>query len=159
MVEGYTARIAAPFAVLGIRTSGGCLTQIEYLPRSAATLQPVDAFATEVCRQLEAYLDDPQFRFDLPVWLRGTQFQQRVWAAVREIPVGLAMSYADVARRVDSAPRAVGTACGANRLPLIIPCHRVVASGGIGGFMHSRTGPGIQIKRWLLRHEGAVLER
>jgi methylated-DNA-[protein]-cysteine S-methyltransferase len=63
------------------------------------------------------------------------------------------MSYLQVARTIGSAPRPVGTACGANRVPLLVPCHRVVASGGIGGFMNARKGPGIDIKRWLLRHE------
>jgi methylated-DNA-[protein]-cysteine S-methyltransferase len=62
----------------------------------------------------------------------------------------------DIARRLATAPRPVGGACGANRIPLVIPCHRVVASDGIGGFMHARRGPGIEIKRWLLRHEGVT---
>ena len=67
MLETYTARMASPYAVLGVRTEGEWLTGIEYLPVGAATLEPLDAFAREVCRQLTAYLDDPDFRFDLPV--------------------------------------------------------------------------------------------
>ena len=69
---------------------------------------------------------------------------------------GATRSYLEVAQQIGSAPRPVGTACGANRIPLLIPCHRVVGSSGLGGFMHSRGGKPLEIKRWLLRHEGAV---
>jgi methylated-DNA-[protein]-cysteine S-methyltransferase len=157
MLEPYSARMAAPFAVLGVRTAGACLTGIDYLPQGAATLAPLDAFSAEVCRQLQAYLDDPDFRLDLPYDNPGSGYQQRVWDAIRRIPRGQTLSYAEVAGRIGSAPRPVGMACGANRVPLLIPCHRVVGSGGIGGFMHSRGGRAIEIKRWLLRHEGARL--
>ncbi len=149
-----TARLATPFAVLGIHTAGENLTRIEYLPKGAATLAPVDRFAERVCRQIERYLDDPEYRFNLPFSYRGTDFQCRVWRAIHAIPSGRTLTYLDVARQLRTAPRPVGGACGANRIPLVIPCHRVLASGGIGGFMRSRRGPGIEIKRWLLKHEG-----
>jgi methylated-DNA-[protein]-cysteine S-methyltransferase len=147
--------MAAPFAVLGIRTAGATLAGIDYLPKGAATLDPLDRMAERVCRQIERYLDDPEHRFDLQFDYRGTEFQCRVWRAIRAIPSGRTLTYLDVARRLRTAPRPVGGACGANRIPLVIPCHRVLGSGGIGGFMHMRRGPGIEIKRWLLRHEGA----
>jgi methylated-DNA-[protein]-cysteine S-methyltransferase len=154
MLETYTARMAAPYAVLGVRTRGEWLTGIDYLPAGAATLAPLDAFARKVCRQLSAYLEDPDFRFDLPYLAEGTAYQARVWERVQSIPRGQTRSYLDIARELRSAPRPVGMACSANRIPLVIPCHRVVASRGIGGFMHSRGGHAIEIKRWLLRHEG-----
>jgi len=156
VLEGYSARMRVPFAVLAIRTRREQLAEIEYLPAAAATLKPVDAFAREVCRQLLAYFRDPDFSFDLPREAYGTQYQQRVWQAVCAIPRGSTSSYLEVARQIGSAPRPVGTACGANRIPLLIPCHRVVASSGLGGFMHSRTGQPLEIKRWLLRHESAL---
>jgi len=156
MLDAFSARLPAPFAVLGIRTRGERLTGIDYLPREAATLRPVDAFAAEVCRQLTGYLSDPGIPLDLPLDEAGTQFQQRVWDAVRRIGCGSTMSYLQVARQIGSAPRPVGTACGANRIPLLIPCHRVVGSNGLGGFMHSRKGKALEIKHWLLRHEGAI---
>jgi methylated-DNA-[protein]-cysteine S-methyltransferase len=155
LLEGYSARLRAPFAVLAICTRRERLTEIEYLPATVATLKPVDAFAREVCRQLLAYFHDADFRFDLPCENHGTEYQQRVWQAVRTIPRGSTMSYQDVARAIGSAPRPVGTACGANRIPLLVPCHRVVASSGLGGFMHARAGQPLEIKRWLLRHERA----
>jgi methylated-DNA-[protein]-cysteine S-methyltransferase len=154
VLDSYQAKFATPFAVLGIRTAGDRLTGIEYFPREVATLAPLSRCAERVCRQIERYLDDPGFRFDLPFDYRGTEFQCRVWRAVHAIPSGRTLTYVDIARRLGTAPRPVGGACGANRIPLVIPCHRVVASDGIGGFMHARRGPGIEIKRWLLRHEG-----
>ena len=154
LLEPFHTRLRTPFAVLGIRTAGSVLAEITYLPRDAATLDPVNRLAGEVCRQLERYIENPRFRFDLPVAPAGTEFQQRVWEAIGAIPCGRTLTYLDVARQVGSAPRPVGGACGANRIPLVIPCHRVVASHGIGGFMHARGGEPIWIKQWLLRHEG-----
>ena len=153
--ELFDAKLGTPFAVLGIRTAGDLVTRIEYLPRGAATLAPTNKLAAKVCRQIDKYLDDPEFKFDLPFEFRGTAFQQRVWRAIHAIPSGKTLTYLEVAQQLKSAPRPVGGACGANRLPLVIPCHRVVASGGIGGFMHARAGEPIQIKQWLLRHENA----
>ena len=155
MLENYTAKLAAPFAVLGIRTAGELLTGIDYLPRSVATLAPINRLAAKVCRQIERYLDDPEFQFDLPFEFVGTAFQQRVWREICAIPSGRTLTYLDVARQLKSAPRPVGGACGANRIPLVIPCHRVVASNGLGGFMRTRGGLPLEIKKWLLRHEGA----
>ena len=153
LLESFQAKLAAPFAVLGVRTIGERVAGIEYLPRGAATLKPQNPFAREVCRQLSAYLKKPSFEFDLPFEYDGTDYQKKVWKAVHAIPSGSVLSYRDVARKIGSAPRPVGTACGANLVPLLIPCHRVVASGGIGGFMHSRRGAPIDVKRWLLHHE------
>jgi methylated-DNA-[protein]-cysteine S-methyltransferase len=151
----YHARLAAPFAVLGIRTRGALLCEIVYLPRGAATLPPQNALAEKTCRQIERYIDDADFRFSLPFDFDGSAFRQRVWRAICAIPRGRTLTYGELARSIGSAPRAVGGACGDNRIPLVIPCHRVVASGGIGGFMHARGGAPIAIKQWLLAHEQA----
>jgi methylated-DNA-[protein]-cysteine S-methyltransferase len=156
LLESFDAKLSTPFAVLGIHAAGEALTGIEYLPRGVATLAPTTKFAAKVCRQIERYLDDPEFRFDLPFEFIGTAFQRRVWQAICAIPSGSTLSYLDVARQLNSAPRPVGGACGANRIPLVIPCHRVVASGGIGGFMNARSGAPLEIKKWLLRHENAA---
>jgi methylated-DNA-[protein]-cysteine S-methyltransferase len=156
LLEGCSARLASPYAVLAIYTRREELITIEYLPRNAATLKPIHAFAREVCRQLDAYFRDPDFRFDLPCAHYGTAYQHRVWEAVRAIPRGSTRSYAQLARDIGSAPRPVGTACGANRLPLLVPCHRVLGSNGLGGFMHVRKGEPLDIKRWLLKHEHAL---
>ena len=153
LLESWQAKMEAPFAVIGVRTIGERLVRIEYLPRGAAPLKPQTPFAKEVCRQLKAYLRDPNFEFNLTVDYHGTDFQAKVWRAVRAIPVGSVLSYLQVAKTVGSAPRPVGTACGANLIPILIPCHRVVGSKGIGGFMNARRGAPIDVKRWLLNHE------
>jgi methylated-DNA-[protein]-cysteine S-methyltransferase len=155
MLEVFQAKLATPFAVLGIRVVGERLTGIEYLPVGVATLAPLTPLAERVCRQLERYLDDPQYRFDLPFDYVGTPFQCRVWQAISEIKPGSTMAYIDIARQLRTAPRPVGGACGANRLPILIPCHRVVAAHGLGGFMNARAGVPLDIKQWLLQHEGA----
>jgi methylated-DNA-[protein]-cysteine S-methyltransferase len=151
----YAAKIRTPFAVLGVTTHEGAVTSLGYLPLTERALAPRDRTAEAVARAIEAYLRDPEYRFAVPLAPRGTPFQQRVWAALAQIPLGQSRTYGEVARIVGSAPRAVGQACGANRIALIIPCHRVVgAQGSLGGFMNAEDGDPIAIKRWLLRHEG-----
>ncbi|MBI2294933.1 MAG: methylated-DNA--[protein]-cysteine S-methyltransferase [Betaproteobacteria bacterium] len=154
MLEAFQAKFPAPFAVLGICTAGERLTDIEYLPRGVATLAPLNRLAERVCRQVERYLDDPEFRFHLPFEYHGTGFQCRVWRAISGIPSGSTLTYVAIARRLGTTPRPVGGACGANRIPLVIPCHRVLGSNGLGGFMNARSGFPLEVKRWLLRHEG-----
>jgi methylated-DNA-[protein]-cysteine S-methyltransferase len=151
----YTAKMRAPFAVLGIRTDQGAVTGIEYLPASERLLAPTDALAARACRQIERYLADPQFRFGLPLAPAGTVFRRQVWDTLAQIPVGESRTYGELARQLHTAPRAVGGACGANPIALVIPCHRVVGThGSLGGFMGVTDGDPIAIKRWLLAHEG-----
>ena len=152
--RGYDACLATPFAVLGIRTGHDCVTGIEYLPLGAPTLAPVNALARFCCRELERYVKNPRHRFTMPVRQSGTDFQSRVWECISAIPLGDTRTYKDIALEIGTSARAVGNACGANSLPIVVPCHRVLATGGIGGFMHSRGGFPLQIKRWLLQHEG-----
>jgi methylated-DNA-[protein]-cysteine S-methyltransferase len=154
-IERHAARIAAPFAVLGIRTDRNSVTGIEYLPRGGPTLAPRDRVAEHAVRQIERYLADPQFRFTLPLAPAGTPFRERVRGALERIPIGESRTYGELARLLHTAPRAVGGACGANNIALVVPCHRVVGSqGALGGFMHAVEGDPIAIKRWLLAHEG-----
>ena len=165
----WAARLRTPFAVLGVRTDGCAVTHLTYLPRDERAQAPADAVAAKLALEIERYLADPEFRFTVPLAPAGTPFQQRVWQALGAIAPGQSRTYGEVARMVRSAPRAVGQACGANRIALVIPCHRVVAAmGSLGGFMGvagattgaSRSdaaveeGSPIAIKRWLLRHEG-----
>jgi len=104
------------------------------------------------------YLEKPNHPFNLAKYLpietlKGTDYQKRVWQAIVGIPVGQTISYTDIAITLHSSPRAVANACGANSLPILIPCHRVVAKHGIGGFMRGNAD-GLIIKQWLLNHEG-----
>lgn len=154
-MKNYDARIVAPFGALGVVTDGDALVGIDFLPRATPALAPRNHLAAETCRQLEAYLADPDFRFDLPLRLAGTPHQRRVWEALLAIPRGRPSSYGELARALSSAPRAVGQACGANPLPVVVPCHRVLARNGLGGFMNSGEADPLAIKRWLLDHERA----
>lgn len=108
----------------------------------------------EACRQLQAYFDGERPAFDLPLQPHGTAFQQRVWAALRDIPAGETRSYGGIAQLLGSSARAVGQANGANPLPVLIPCHRVVAAGGaLGGYSGAL---GTETKRFLLDHEARL---
>ena len=151
----WSATFAAPFATLGIRTEGEALAALSYLPQGERLVAPSNATAARVVRELERYLEDAEFRFTIPLAPRGTDFQQRVWTAIRAIPLRESRTYGEIARAVRTAPRAIGQACGANPIALVIPCHRVVGSqGSLGGFMGVTAGDPIAIKRWLLTHEG-----
>lgn len=155
-VTHFDALHRTPFAVLGISTDGDSVTGIDYLPADARTRDAGNALAREVVHQVERYLADPGFRFDLPLKISGSEFRKRVWEVMCTIPAGQTLTYGDVAKRLDSAARAVGGACGDNRIPLIIPCHRIVAQNGIGGFMHTTGKRELNIKRWLLAHESGA---
>jgi len=155
----FQAKLRAPFGLLGIRTSNGEVAEIVFIGAAGSTLAPQDRVAERACAQVERYVDDPEFRFDLPLAASGTLFQRRVWRKISAIEPGRTRSYGELARELQSAPRAVGQACGANPLPLVVPCHRVLAAGGIGGFAHSEGGFHLKVKRWLLAHEGTSSAR
>lgn len=151
--SNHQAIVAAPGFALGVRCRDDEVTAIEFLepqPEQA----PTTPLAAEAVRQLRAYLNDPGFAFDLPLRPAGTAFQRQVWAEIRNIPPGETHTYGQLAKSLKNAPRAVGQACGANPYPVIVPCHRVVASGGgLGGFARERGGFLLDVKRWLLLHE------
>ncbi|AOK30452.1 MULTISPECIES: methylated-DNA--[protein]-cysteine S-methyltransferase [Burkholderia] len=150
----FNAVIDAPFGKVGIRTDASVVREIVYLPESMKNAAPDTAPAKRAVRQIERYFERASARFDLPLAQVGTPFQHRVWDAISAIPPGIVLTYGQLAKQIGSAPRAVGQACGSNYFPLVIPCHRVVASSGIGGFANHDDGYFLQIKRWLLAHEG-----
>lgn len=149
----YDVVVAFPRMKVAVRTRDGRVTDICYLPPSTKVLSPRTPLAEQAAQQLEAYLADPDTRFDLPLAIEGTPFQRRLWAALCEIPRGETLTYGELAKRLEGEARAVGQACGDNRLPIVIPCHRVVAANGIGGFAHATGGYLLEAKRWLLAHE------
>ena len=155
----FSAIVGAPFGAVGVRTEAGQLRELVYLPPHFSEKNATDAVADAACRQVARYLVDPDFAFDLPLAAVGSPFQQRVWAALSDIARGSVRTYGQVASHIGSAPRAVGQACGANWFPLVIPCHRVIATGGLGGFSNQDDEHGFHlgVKRWLLTHEGAAL--
>lgn len=157
---GWDAVIAFPKMKVAVVTRGAKVAEIRYLPPEAETQAPSNPLAERAVRQLERYREDPDARFDLPLLVEGSEFQRRIWDALCEIPRGRTLTYGELARRLGGdgveMPRAVGQACGDNKLPIIIPCHRVVAASGIGGFAHSTGGYLLEAKRWLLMHESSA---
>ena len=150
----FSAVLPAPTFALGVRCNDNEITEIVYLEPQAA-LMPQSLLAKETVRQLCAYLKDPQFVFSLPLAPTGTAFQRRVWQGISAIHSGKTRTYGELAAAIHSGPRAVGNACGANPYPLVVPCHRVVAANrGLGGFARQRGGFLLEVKRWLLAHEG-----
>ena len=152
----YTAKVRMPFCVLGVREGRGGIVGIDYLPSRTETLPALTAVARRAQREFEAYADDAAHVIDVPWSIAASEFETAVWEAIRQIPAGQVGTYGDIAKRVRSIARAVGGACGRNPLPLVIPCHRVVAAGGLGGFMGGRDDDPLAIKRWLLTHEGVL---
>jgi len=148
----FDAVIKAPFGAVGISIQG-MQVAIELLSAKHKIKPSEDKIVNRVAKQIEAYFADAHNEFNLPLIYKGTPFQRRVWQAISAIPRGQVLTYGEIAHQIGSGPRAVANACGANNLPLVIPCHRVVAKNGLGGFMQGDPN-GLKIKKWLLKHEG-----
>ena len=159
LLDKYNARLKAPFATLGIIASDTHLLHIHFLPMDVTSKAPTSNTVAHLASvQLMGYIDNPDFEFDLPLKLAGSKHQLDVWQAMRKIASGKTRTYGELSNSVDSSPRAVGTACGQNPLPIVVPCHRVVAVNGLGGFMGGKQSDSLTIKRWLLAHEGSRKE-
>lgn len=150
----YDAILPAPFGALGVRLLDTALAGLDFLPPNTPLRPCGSAAVHRVAHELEAYYADPHHVWKLVLAPAGTPYRQRVWQALTTIQAGSTRTYGDVARELGSSPRAVGQAVGDNPIPILIPCHRVLAAHGLGGFMHGTTGFSMDVKRWLLRHEG-----
>ncbi len=152
------ALIEAPFGTVRITLQSTAVSRIELL-ESRCGPQPIPEGKAicQVIDQLEGYFSDSHFRFTVPLMVQGTQYRQRVWQALTDIGAGQTLTYGALARQLESAPRPIGGACRANPIALIVPCHRVVAANGAGGFAGERNGWPVRIKEWLLHHEGAAI--
>ncbi|WP_166416761.1 methylated-DNA--[protein]-cysteine S-methyltransferase [Cochlodiniinecator piscidefendens] len=139
-----------PIGHLGLVEKNGAITQLLWDAKPKGEL-------TEVLRaglaQLDAYFAGTLTQFDLPMWVEGTNFQRVVCDAMFAIPFGETLTYGDIAKQIGASAQAVGNACGANPIPVIIPCHRVLGAQNLGGF--SGAG-GVEMKVTLLKHEGAA---
>lgn len=147
-----------PRMKVGVVTRNERVVEIHYLPPAHRDIPARNALAARAAEQLERYREDPDARFDLPLAVEGTALQRAVWDAMCAIPRGRTRTYGELARELGADARAIGQACGDNRLPIVIPCHRVVAADGIGGFGHAKRGYLLEAKRWLLMHEAPAFE-
>ncbi len=143
-----TATIQTPLGPISVREAGGTIAALGWhaADREATPLE------AEALRQLAAYFAGTLTRFDLPLDF-GTGFNAQVRRAMFAIPQGETRTYGDLARDLNAPAQAIGQACGANALPIIIPCHRILGAHSLGGF--SAKG-GVETKVWLLKHEGAA---
>lgn len=144
--------MASPVGKLGIGVESGSLVAIDILSPSVPAMPPSVPLAEQVVSAINPYFQDPWLPTELPLAAKGTAFQRRVWDFINTIAVGETMSYGEVARRLHTSARAVGCACRTNPIPILVPCHRVVAAHGLGGYMGDRDAF-TDLKRWLLEHE------
>jgi methylated-DNA-[protein]-cysteine S-methyltransferase len=151
---GRTQRsLRTPVGTLRVTASEHGITAIDRVTKMTAQngSSAAQRHADRAIRELRQYFAGTRRCFTVPLDLVGTPFQERAWAAMRKIPYGRTISYAQQARsmRTPRAVRAVGSANGANPIPIIVPCHRVIASdGSLGGY-----ALGLRMKQWLLAHE------
>jgi methylated-DNA-[protein]-cysteine S-methyltransferase len=155
MIMDYTAVIPAPFGAVGIKIEDDFLVGLHLLPVTMPERYSEHWFAKDVVSQIKRYLADPRVALNIPYAVKGTPYQRRVWKAIADLPSGYTLTYGELADKVGSGARAVANVCGANQVPLLIPCHRIVAKGGLGGFMQGKEN-GLLVKKWLLDHEKAA---
>jgi len=141
---------------LGIRVQEDNLREIAFVSESVPLKSPGSVGVKNVVSQLNAYFFEPDYRFSLALLPEGTPFQKRVWKMLRRCPTGKVWSYGELAKKLNSGPRAVGNACRYNPIPIIVPCHRIVSAKGIGGYSGETAGNYLTIKQWLLHHESAI---
>jgi len=152
--EKFDVIVPAPFGPVGVYAQGMHI-RIMFLESMMPIKDAPNPLAAKVGQHIQDYLNNPQKEFNLPLVYKGTPYQRSVWAAIAAIPMGQTKTYGEIAGDIDSCPRAVAGAWGANPLPIFVPCHRVVAKDDIGGFIQGKEN-GIAIKQWLLEHEGAI---
>ena len=147
------AAILSPLGPLTLFEDEGALVAIEFGSAGGGASSPL---LEDAVQQLHAYFDARLEVFPLPLAPRGTPFQQKLWKRLSSIPYGEVRCYGELARSLGVSARSVGRGCGANPIPIVIPCHRVVAAGGrLGGYSG---GDGPATKRALLALEGAPLD-
>lgn len=159
-MPAYATVIATPIpdVRLGLIFAGEHISEIDFVGSKQHYVLSNLVAVQYVISQLQEYFLDPKAMFSLELEVSGTPFQKRVWRQLQRIPAGETRTYGELAKRMHTSPRAVGAACRSNPLPVIIPCHRVVAANGMGGFMGKQSGRAMMIKQWLLRHEGVDVD-
>ena len=148
------AVIDTPFDCrLGLGFSSVALTSVDFLPVDTPLHRGSSRLARRVAAQIDSYFLDARVPLRVPIQWNGTVFRRRVWRALLDIPPGQVKTYGQLAIELGSSARAVGGACRQNPMPLVVPCHRVVAADGDGGFCGALDGPWLQLKQGLLKHE------
>lgn len=150
----YQASVKTPFAHIALLLDGDELLEIDFIAAQARAITPQTLQAKKMVEQIQAYCQHRVRNFTVKLRLQGTPFQQSVWRELQKIPFGQVNTYGELAKKLKTSPRAVGNACRQNPVPLIVPCHRIIAATGIGGYAGKTSGQVHSIKRELLQHEG-----
>ncbi|MEO1505221.1 MAG: methylated-DNA--[protein]-cysteine S-methyltransferase [Pseudomonadota bacterium] len=148
----FRATAPSPFGLLEITERNDAIVRLTW-PARGPEVEPPTPLLEAATRQLQEYFDGRRQDFDLPLRVEAAEFERAVCEQMRAIPFGETRTYGDIAKALATAAQPVGRACGANPIPIIIPCHRVLGADGLGGF--SASG-GVEDKVWLLKHEGAA---
>lgn len=151
----YDGVLSTSIGHLGLLLKENQLVGIHFLPTDFSISESQNPIVTKIITQLQSYFKNANHSFDLPLQLEGTPFQQKVWKKLTEIPMSETRTYGELAKALNTAPRAIGQACRTNPIPIIIPCHRVVANTSLGGYSGQTQGELLQRKKWLLQHENA----
>lgn len=154
-IEAQFFSYDSPLSRLYLTVSDQKVIKLEYEPEVVGIFnrQLVDG---DIKTWLDKYFSGKRPQNTLTIHMQGTEFQKKVWNAMLSIPYGETRTYGEVSKAIQSAPRAVGQACKRNHIPILIPCHRIVAMHSVGGYEGSTTGQQINRKHWLLDHEKSV---
>jgi methylated-DNA-[protein]-cysteine S-methyltransferase len=148
-----TAVIASPLGKLGLAFCEEKLSYLCLMADDSELLPITTSYGKQIIESLALYFKNPHHAIKPNYHLNGSSFQLRIWQALQNIPCGQTLTYGELAKQLKTSPRAVGQACKTNPIPILIPCHRVVAANGAGGYAGKRVGRMLDMKLWLLEHE------
>lgn len=148
----HYAVISSPIGNLYLNFSNQtlCSLEVTHLPVSSRA----EPYMAKTIAAINNYFVNPSQQFDIALAISGTTFQKKVWEALCQIPAGKTLTYGQLAKQLKTSPRAIGQACRTNPLIIVIPCHRIIAQHGLGGYSGAREGKWLSVKEWLLTHEG-----
>lgn len=152
----YDASVKTPFAHFALLLENDQLVKIDFISQTIKPIAAKSASAKNMVQQIQQYFSGNSQTFKIELNMQGTVFQKSVWRELLKVRYGKVKTYGEVAARLKTSPRAVGNACRQNPVPLIVPCHRIVAASGIGGYSGTTSGPVHSIKFELLAHEGVT---
>lgn len=151
-ISSYNCIIDTPIGNLGIKLIDDRIAKIDLLSPKFSLIAPKNIVERHIIAKIKRYFCNPRCKFDLPMNIGGTLLQKKIWRALQKIPAGKVKTYGELAKIVKTNPRVIGNACRLNPLLIIIPCHRVIAANGLGGYCGKKSR-NIKIKKWLLTHE------
>lgn len=159
----FTQNLSAPFGTIGLLCSDKGLVSVDVHNENSiketdkGSNTNAELIMANVVTQLTEYFEGKRQVFDLPLDHNGTDYQQHVWQVMTSIPYGQTRQYGEISSQLNSSSRAVGGACKRNPIPIVQPCHRVLAKSGIGGFSGQwQQGNRVDVKSWLLAHESKI---